>query len=92
MTLTTSPELVDAEIALEGHRSINEEHNLLRALTALPDVHEPILYGGLLVLQCSPSKESKESIREAVEDAGLSVSWMKMRPVRTDELDELAPD
>ena len=92
MTSTKSLELVEAEIALEGHRSHADERNLIKSLAALPGVQEPVLYGGLLVLQCDPSIVSRESISDAAEDVGLTISWMKMQPIRSGELDELAPD
>jgi hypothetical protein len=92
MICTKSPQLVDAEIALEGHRTQTDERKLISALAALPGVQEPILYGGLLVLQCDPSSDSKEHIVEAVEDVGLTVSWMKMRPMKPNGFDGLSPD
>jgi hypothetical protein len=84
MTTMTLPELAEAEIALEGHRTQSDEHKLVSELSRIAGVREPILYGGLLVLQCEANGETKDKIRGVLEDFDLAISWMKLRPVRTE--------
>jgi hypothetical protein len=80
MTPSELQPLVDAEIAIEGHRTPADEQRIRGVLSRLPGIQEPTLYGGLLCLQYDPLSSTKSQIREALIAAGFNVSWMTAAP------------
>jgi hypothetical protein len=79
MSQTELEPFVDAEIAIEGHRSPSDEQRI-RSLLSSMGVEDVAQYGGLVVLRYDPLKVTKAQIRDALTAAGFHVAWMTAAP------------